>query len=380
MTKERLNAIYREYQEKRDSILKEYGEKDGFVINGKPWWNYYDEFINEDLARIKENKFTIEDARLLYRTLGFGPKLYERTFIENGLEKIKKTIQYLSNANISSEEKIRNVVEDENNEYYLKGVGINFVTLFISSIFPKDYGQWNAQIDSALKLLKLYPSKTRGEKISSLYQKVNEKLKEIQTELDIENLPIVDNLLYCLNKGYIGNIKQLMETTRSEVVLPEKEKPKQHSEMQYYLIKIGISKGYDVWVAQNDRNKIVNREKLGDLCLDELPPFTQPLTLLIARFVDIIWFRKNTTNAIRFFEIEHTTSIYSGLLRLNDIKIDFPIGRATIVVPGERVKQAENQISRRTFSYSEIADVTDCITYSDLRKWYEAAKIEEKYK
>lgn len=52
-----------------------------------------------------------------------------------------------------------------------------------------------------------------------------------------------------------------------------------------------------------------------------MPQFTQSSTLTIAKYIDVIWFIKGTANPIRFFEIEHSTSIYSGLLRLNDVKI-----------------------------------------------------------
>ena len=112
--------------------------------------------------------------------------------------------------------------------------------------------------------------------------------------------------------------------------------------MMYYLIVIGINKNYNVWIAQNDRNKNYKGNKFSDKCIQEIPKFTQPSTLAIAKYIDVIWFKKNTSYPIRFFEIEHTTTIYSGLLRLNDVKIDYPINKATIVIPNDRIKLFDN--------------------------------------
>ena len=111
----------------------------------------------------------------------------------------------------------------------------------------------------------------------------------------------------------------------------------------------------------------------------EIPNFTEPSTLAIAKYIDVIWFKKNTSYPVRFFEIEHSTSIYSGLLRLNDVKIDYPIDKATIVIPEERKGLFETQVERRTFKYSELFDVCEYLTYTDLRKWYKAVSIDVQF-
>jgi type II restriction enzyme len=46
------------------------------------------------------------------------------------------------------------------------------------------------------------------------------------------------------------------------------------------------------------------------------------------RNIDVIWFRRGTGQPHRFFEVEHSTSVYSGLLRFNDVIIDYPIPEA----------------------------------------------------
>ncbi len=387
MNKNLVQNLYGEYEEKIDSIIKEHGEEDGFITEGKMWWDYYKELIDETLDKIKNGELTEKDAKKFYKTFGFGPKLYGRTFIENGLSSIEKLFLFLADGDIPAERKIAEVVEDPESENYFRGVGINFVTLFLTTFFPKKYVQWNRQTDGALELLKIYPEKERGEKKSEFYSKINSVCKEIGRTVDVNFLPKIDNFLYCLNKGYIGTEivePEYEKEAKKKEELEEKElkteEVRTHTKMMYYLIKIGLKKNYNVWVAKNDRNKEYREEKFSDLCLSEIPNFTGPDTLAIAKYIDVIWFRKNTLHPVRFFEIEHTTTIYSGLLRLNDVAVDYPIGKATIVIPEERINLFETQIDRRTFKVgTDLSDVCDYLTYGDLKKWYEAVNIDSKY-
>ena len=69
----------------------------------------------------------------------------------------------------------------------------------------------------------------------------------------------------------------------------------------------------------------------------------------LIRGIDCLWLRGNSILAA--FEIEHTTSIYSGLLRLSDlvalqpnISIDL-----FIVAPDSRRTQVVKQVNRPTF-------------------------------
>lgn len=393
MNKGLLKKLLAEYEQKIDEILEKYGERDGFVIEGQLWWDYYGQLISDMIEKIMKNELTEQDARQFYKEFGFGPKFYGNSFVESGLDKIAKAFLFLSDPEIPPEQKIKEMVEDPESEHYLRGVGINFVTLFLTSVFPKEYVQWNVQTDGALKALGMYPKKVRGEKRSDLYLKINEVCLEIKNELKLEHMPKVDNLLYCFNKGYLDFDKsffkemeeKVSESIKDVVILTtpsidEKESEDYHLQMQYTLLQIGKKKGYDVWIAQNDQSKSFNGEYFADLCLREIPSFTQPSTLAIAKYIDVIWFKKGTSNPIRFFEIEHSTSIYSGLLRLNDVKIDFPLSKATIVIPKDRRKLFDSQIERRTFKYSELADICDCITYEELEKWFEAVKIDTEYR
>jgi hypothetical protein len=381
MDKELLLKYLKIYQDRHDRIMEQYGAKDGFVIEGKYWWDYYKELISDILNKINKVTVTIEDFSNFYRKFGFGPKLYANSVLDSGVEKLSKLLKFLSDGSIEPNEKLRQVTENQESDFFVTGIGINFVTLFLTNYFPNKYGQWNRQIDGALKILGAYPNKSMGKQKSDFYLKINQTLLNIKEITGLDSLAQVDNLLYCINVGYLskeGGIDKKVEKEIKEIEEIEEEKGESedvHKKMQYYLIKIGINKGHDIWVAQNDSNKSYDSFSFSENTLNELPAFTQPKTLAIAKFVDVIWFKKNTANPVRFFEIEHTTSIYSGLLRLNDIIIDFPITKATVIIPKSRIKLFEGQIARRTFDLSGLYEVCEYMTYNDLEKYFSATEV-----
>ena len=162
---------------------------------------------------------------------------------------------------------------------------------------------------------------------------------------------------------------QLMaiETERSEEELAE---PRIHSEIEAKLRDIGIFEGYDVWVA--DRGTRWNGEELGTGCLPDLPVIAADRTRSVMKNIDVIWFRRGTGHPVRFFEIEHSTSVYSGLLRMNDVMIDFPITEAFIVGDGEKTQRKfEREVARRTFEQSGLIKVARFLLYDQVRQTWQ---------
>ena len=146
--------------------------------------------------------------------------------------------------------------------------------------------------------------------------------------------------------------------------------PRVHSEIQAKLRDIGLFEGYDVWVA--DRGTTWNRELLGTGCLADLPVIAHDRTRTVMKNIDVIWFRSGTGHPVRFFEIEHSTSVYSGLLRMNDVMIDFPITEAFIVGDDEKtLRKFEREIARRTFEQSGLIDVTKFLRYEQIRQTWQ---------
>src|ERR1700745_2624632 len=107
-------------------------------------------------------------------------------------------------------------------------------------------------------------------------------------------------------------------------VLDSKESPEpattRHTEIQYQLLTLGSELGLDVWVARNDRSKKVNGVTLGSLSrmLDRLPTQFNEATNRTIELIDVLWLSGNSIVAA--FEVECTTSVYSGLLRMSDLR------------------------------------------------------------
>lgn len=241
---------------------------------------------------------------------------------------------------------------------------------------PIRFAIWNGAVDGGLKLLGMLPRRKRGEHIGETYVKITDALKELQAKCGFEDLSIVDEFLQLIHHGTIGMDILIIEEPGIPEPPEETPSPEQaddyHLRNQYLLVKIGRVRNYDVWVAANDRGKSYQGENLSDLTLDELPHFAGPTVRRIARSIDVIWFKKHTAQPVCFFEIEHSTAIYSGLLRLNDVKIDYPIPQAFVVGPKERKKLFERQIERRTFMYSELSDVCQFLNYEDVNKLWKS--------
>jgi len=128
-----------------------------------------------------------------------------------------------------------------------------------------------------------------------------------------------------------------------------------HTEIQHALLRLGRDMGFDVWVARNDRSKIWNGAALGLLpgMVDRLPTQFNEATNRTIELIDVLWLKGNSI--IAAFEIESTTSVYSGLLRMSDLLALQPNLSISLflVAPDERRDKVESELMRPTFKLRE---------------------------
>ena len=140
---------------------------------------------------------------------------------------------------------------------------------------------------------------------------------------------------------------------------PTEQKPTEsatrHTEIQYHLLKLGAELGLDVWVARNDRSRVFGGQLLGSMenILNELPTQFNEATNRTIELIDVLWLKGNSI--VSAFEIESTTSVYSGLLRMSDLlalqpNLDIQL---YLVAPDERRAKVQQEIARPTFAYRE---------------------------
>ncbi|MBM3147636.1 MAG: hypothetical protein FJ000_07040, partial [Actinobacteria bacterium] len=141
----------------------------------------------------------------------------------------------------------------------------------------------------------------------------------------------------------------------------------EHDRIQNLLLRMGAQMGFDVWVARNDRGK-VDVDALGGRLRDSLPAQFDDATNRTIEHIDVIWLKRNSIEAA--FEIEHTTSVYSGLLRMSDLVAMQPNLniRLYIVAPDDKRERVLKEIARPTFARlpRPLSELCRFIAYSNL--------------
>jgi hypothetical protein len=170
-----------------------------------------------------------------------------------------------------------------------------------------------------------------------------------------------------LNKVYRAETKAGGKKVTATVSVPEKEsvivdelahatpEASIHTHIQYLLLWLGGQMGLSTWVARNDRSRTYKGKALGELpgIIDKLPTQFNEVTNRTIELIDVLWLRSNSI--IAAFEVESTTSVYSGLLRMSDLLALQPNLNINLflVAPDDRRNKVEQEILRPTFALRE---------------------------
>jgi len=160
---------------------------------------------------------------------------------------------------------------------------------------------------------------------------------------------------------------------RHTEVMSELEEEDLHTEMQHHILTIGNSIGYDVIAAANDRSKCHNGDSLSFISMNRFPEIdVDKDTFKTITLIDAVWFEKDSNNITCAFEVEKSTSIYSGILRLNDLYYSFPNNPPSLylIIPDKREKEVILQLQRPSIKNSDVE--IHYILFSELRKDCEA--------
>jgi len=132
------------------------------------------------------------------------------------------------------------------------------------------------------------------------------------------------------------------------------ENDRTHTEVQGWLRDLGGALGFGVWIAANDVSRPYAGGKLGDGCLETLPDSIAGRPGADAvRLIDVLWLDRVTSEVVAAFEVEHTTSIYSGIVRMLDLALGAPGQAVTslyLVAPDGREGDVMAQLRRPAFS------------------------------
>jgi hypothetical protein len=135
-------------------------------------------------------------------------------------------------------------------------------------------------------------------------------------------------------------------------------------QMQAGLAEIGSQMGFQIWLPRADRLRVLTKWKPGaGVLLDELPVGFDQATMKTIEQIDVLWLKRRSI--VRAFEVEHTTSVYSGLLRMADLLAMQPNLkiRLHIVAPAARREKVMQEIRRPVFALLEGGALSEICTY-----------------
>ena len=123
--------------------------------------------------------------------------------------------------------------------------------------------------------------------------------------------------------------------------------------------------GFRIWIPRNDRGRILElvSEVPANVFLEDLPLNYDNATLDTIAQIDVLWLKGRSI--ARAFEVEHTTAVYSGLLRMADLLALQPNMdiKLHIVASDERRDKVFQEIRRPVFSLLNRGPLSDRCTF-----------------
>jgi hypothetical protein len=252
-----------------------------------------------------------------------------------------------------------------------------WLNLSFTKNLEKDSNRWTYKVFSSPTL---WPEED-CKYIEKLLLEQNEEQKEYPfSESDKKKLKV--------HKIKVGNQKEVSVSVPDDEEEAEVETTEHLSEEEYRdsikaqakLSEIGEKLGLKIWLPRNDRSKILEiwKPQEGSL-LEKLPLVFDEATLKTIRNIDVLWIKRRSI--VRAFEVEDTTSIYSGILRMADLLALQPMLdiKIHIVAPENRRDTVKKQISRPVFAVMEkgpLSELCSYISYDSVDKLAKEERLE----
>lgn len=151
----------------------------------------------------------------------------------------------------------------------------------------------------------------------------------------------------------------------------------EHDEMQWRLIRLGKKVKVDVWVPTNDQRKSYEGHAFRD---DVLKDFQETMDIPVyIKNIDVVW--KYGYSIKSAFEIEHSTSVYSGILRLSDLCALTPNSTYPLFIVADRDRKNKvfSELKRPTFNnpYLHLQETIGFLSYDKVRELDEGYKDQD---
>ncbi|MDD5176628.1 MAG: hypothetical protein PHQ05_09430 [Sterolibacterium sp.] len=143
-----------------------------------------------------------------------------------------------------------------------------------------------------------------------------------------------------------------------------------HAQAQTLVGSIGSMKGYNIYVPPNNADlldwSLVSPFRL----VRSLPAYLEERSKFASE-IDVIWIDHKRDTIAAAFEVEHSTPVYSGLLRFNDVMLASSAGSRFFVVSNESRRDLfVRQLQRPTFQRSGLCEVASFLDYDNVFNWH----------
>jgi hypothetical protein len=139
-----------------------------------------------------------------------------------------------------------------------------------------------------------------------------------------------------------------------------------HVRMQFKLARLGIKAGEKVWVPVGDQTRLRKSFQFDSFDKEFSSGIDLPHSYV--ENIDVVW--KQEFRIAAAYEIENSTSIYSGLLRFSDLMILAPntLYPMFVVAPAARKNQLREQLRRPTFKRMDLCSKVRFLSYEEIDK------------
>lgn len=250
---------------------------------------------------------------------------------------------------------------------------ISWNYLSFTKDLPKKSMVWTSMVRGSLRKL----NDEDGEYLEKILAEQSSKLK---------NYSIPDNLQKKLNAITV----KTQDSKLVPVSVPEDEEipvnkqsvstQRESIQIQSLLAEIGDRMNMKIWIPRSDRQRVLDLWKnSNNNLLEQLPLNYDTATLKTIENIDVLWIKGRSI--IRAFEVEHTTSIYSGILRMADLMALQPNLNihAHIVAPIERKDKVLQEISRPVFAFLDkgpLSESCSFISYDSVNELSKERRLE----
>ena len=152
-----------------------------------------------------------------------------------------------------------------------------------------------------------------------------------------------------------GLVEPVQPDASSDLDSPQEESL--HTRAQGSLIELGRAARCSIWVRRMTVESSSKGAPLGDRSLETIPSMgLSPEAMKRIALIDVLWLQHNSPAFA--FEVEVTTSVYSGLLRVSDLLALVPALKMNlfIVAPAARRAKVMGELARPTFQRIGLND------------------------